>query len=160
MSTRLEKAVPLIALGAVLIVLAIVFLPGLIRQFTFKRDLNRFIELVKAGEAVKAADFVAPEDHAKALDLIDSYIPPDYYQDLAALNVRGYEYIDGVYVCVLVFRFSGERYRGIGQARLRWRRTPDGWRFRLSDAEVAEGYPEGDFIPVQGYFSGSAFFGY
>jgi len=160
MSARLEKAAPLIALGAVLIVLAIIFLPGFIRQLTFKRDLNEFIRLVKAGEPERAADFVAPEDHARALDLIASYVPPDYHEDLAALNVRGYEYIDGVYVCVLVFRFAGERYRGLGQARLRWRRTPDGWRFRLSDAEVAEGYPEGDFIPVQNYLSGQGFFGY
>jgi len=95
MSARLEKAAPLIALGAVLIVLAIIFLPGFIRQLTFKRDLNEFIRLVKAGEPERAADFVAPEDHARALDLIASYVPPDYHEDLAALNMRGYEYIDG-----------------------------------------------------------------
>ena len=155
---NMSRLVPAAVLVAIALLLLALYLPGLLRYRSFRADLSHFIKLVKAGDAIAAASYVDDVDYDSLVQLIDTYVPPDYAQDLKALNVSGVEKAGKEYVSEMVVRFQGKSYNGVGQARIRWHQTKKGWRFALREAEVAEGYPEGDFVSLDNYLGSSDLF--
>ncbi len=155
---KASRIVPAAALAAVALLLLGMYLPGYLRYRSLRADLGRFIELIKKGDPIAAAAYVDDVDYDALVGLIDAYVPRDYFQDLAALNVSSVERQGKEYAVKLVVRFTGKSYSGVGQAKLRWHHTPKGWRFALRTAEVAEGYPEGDFTSLQSFLGGSDLF--
>jgi hypothetical protein len=155
---RIQKMMPVLALAAIALLLLSLYLPGFLRYRSFRADLGRFINLIKKGDPVAAAAYVDDVDYDSLVQIIDAYVPQDYFKDLAALNVSSVEWNGKEYAAKLVVRFTGNSYNGVGQLRLRWHRTPKGWRFALKTAEVAEGYPEGDFTSVQSFLNNSDLF--
>ncbi len=153
-----SRVVPLVVIALVLVVLAVVFLPGFMRYRSFRDSLDDFLSLVKDGDPIAAANYVMDADYEKLVEIIDSSVPPDYHRDLAALNVSSVEWNDERYAVRIVARFQGSRYSGVGQARMRWQRTPQGWRFALRDVQIAEGYPEGSFVSLESYLQNSDLF--
>ena len=150
----IQRAVPLAMLALVVVVLAVAFLPGCVRAWSFRKDLHRFVQLVKEGDPVAAAGYVADVDYERLVELIDESVPADYHQDLVSLNISSVEWDGASYRVRLVARFQGRHYSGIGQAKMRWLRTPRGWRVNLGEVQVAEGYPEGNFVDLE-YYLGS-----
>ena len=57
-------------------------------------------------------------------------------------------------------KVAGQRYSGIGQVRMAWHKTELGWRFNLRSTEVAEGYPQGQFVSLEHYLGSSELFGH
>ncbi len=156
---RASRLIPLSVLAFVAALLLVLYLPGLLRYWSFKGSLNDLVQLVKEGDPVAAAKYVADEDYEDLLELIDTYVPADYSRDLVALNVTSVRWDGKRYIVRLVARFQGQRYNGIGQARMAWHRTDGGWRFNLRGTEVAEGYPEGRFVSLEHYLGSSELFG-
>jgi hypothetical protein len=154
----MQKMIPLLVLTAVVVLLLALYLPGYLHYRSFRDDLSHFITLVKKGDAIAAAGYVDDVDYENLVQLIDAYVPQNYSQDLKALNVSSITKDGKEYVSTLVVRFQGNSYNGVGQARIRWHRTPRGWRFALREAEVAEGYPEGNFVSLQSYLGSSDLF--
>jgi hypothetical protein len=155
---RIQKMIPALVLAAIAVLMLALYLPGYLRYHSFTSDLGKFISTVKKGDAIAAAGFVDDVDYDSLVQLIDMYVPQDYAQDLKALNVSSVAKEGKEYVSLLVVRFQGKSYNGVGQARIRWHRTKKGWRFALREAEVAEGYPEGNFVSLDSYLGGSDLF--
>jgi|GEM_PF-1829344 len=156
---KASRLIPLSVLAFVAALLLVLYLPGLLRYRSFRGSLNDLVRLVKEGDPVAAAKYVADEDYEDLLELIDNYVPADYRRDLVALNVTSVTWDGKRYSVRLVARFQGQRYSGIGQARMMWHRTEGGWRFSLRSTEVAEGYPQGSFVSLEHYLGSSELFG-
>jgi len=156
---RASRLIPLSALAFVAALLLVLYLPGLLRYWSFRGSLNDLVRLVKEGDPVAAAKYVVDEDYEDLLELINTYVPADYHRDLVALNVSSATWDGKRYNVRLVARFQGQRYNGVGQARMAWHRTERGWRFNLRSTEVAEGYPEGQFVSLAHYLGSSELFG-
>ncbi len=155
---RIQKMIPVLVLAAVGVLLLALYLPGYLHYRSFKSDLSHFVAMVKKGDVIAAAGYVDDVDYQNLVQLIDTYVPQDYAKGLKALNVSSITKDGKEYVSTLVVRFQGNSYSGVGQARIRWHRTPKGWRFALREAEVAEGYPEGNFVSLESYLGGSDLF--
>lgn len=155
---KVTRYIPALALAAVALLLLGLYLPGFLRYRSFSGDLHRFIALIKKGDPVAAAAYVDDVDYDSLVQIIDAYVPPDYFEDLAALNVSSVERKGQEYAVRLVVRFIGNSYNGVGQVKMRWHHTPKGWRFALKTTEIAEGLPEGDFISLQSFLNGSDLF--
>lgn len=153
-----SRYIPPLVLVAVGLLLLGLYLPGFLRYRSFRADLNRFVNLIKQGDPIAAAEYVDDVDYSALVSLINAYVPPDYFNDLAALNVTSVEWTGGEYAVRLVVRFTGKAYSGVGQAKMRWHDTPKGWRFSLKSTEVAEGYPEGRFVSLNSFLGGTDLF--
>lgn len=155
---RVSRYIPALALAGVALLLLGLYLPGFLRYRSFNADLHRFIDLIKKGDPVAAAAYVDDVDYDSLVQIIDAYVPPDYFKDLAALKVSSVERKGQEYAVRLVVRFTGNSYNGVGQVKMRWHQMPKGWRFALKTTEIAEGYPEGDFTSLQGFLNNSDLF--
>lgn len=155
-----SRLIPIAVLAFVAALLLVLYLPGILRYWSFKGSLNDLVRLVKKGDPIAAAKYVVDEDYEDLLELIDTYVPRDYHRDLVALNVTSATWDGECYNVRLVARFQGQRYNGIGQARMKWRRTENGWRFDLRGTEVAEGYPQGQFVSLEHYLGSAELFGH
>ena len=155
---RASRLIPLGVLAFVAALLLVLYLPGALRYWSFKGSLNDLVRLVKEGDPVAAAKYVVDEDYENLLELIDTYVPRDYHRDLVALNVTSTTWDGERFNVRMVARFQGQRYSGIGQVRMAWHKTELGWRFNLRSTEVAEGYPEGQFVSLEHYLGSSELF--
>jgi len=155
---KATRYIPAASLAAVVLLLLGIYLPGFLRYRSFSADLHRFIGHIKQGDPVAAAAYVDDVDYDSLIQIIDAYVPPDYFKDLAALNVSSVERKGKEYAVRLVVRFTGNSYNGVGQVKMSWHHTPKGWRFALKTTEIAEGFPEGDFTSLQSFLNNSDLF--
>jgi hypothetical protein len=155
---KASKFIPLAVLALIVAILLVLYLPPTLRYFSFRGALNDMVRLVKEGDPVAAAKYAEDVDYEDLIELIETRVPPDYHEDLVALNVSSVTWDGECYNVRLVARFQGQRYSGIGQAKMKWRRTEQGWRFSLRDTLVAEGYPEGRFVSLEYYLGSSELF--
>ncbi len=155
---KASRLIPLVVLVFVAGLLLVLYLPRTVRYFSFRGALNDMVRLVKEGDPVAAAKYVEDVDYEDLIELIETRVPPDYHQDMVALNVTSATWDGECYNVRLVARFQGQRYNGIGQAKMKWHRTDQGWRFNLRDTMVAEGYPQGSFVSLEHYLGSSELF--
>lgn len=127
-----------------------VYLPPWLELISFKSSLNRFIKLIKTGKIYQAADFVDKDEYDEAISIIERYVQRGYEREIAALNVSSISGSDKAYVSVLVLRLEGENYHWAGRVRLYFKKTREGWRFRISEIEVGQLLTE-DWVNVRAY---------
>jgi len=155
---NIRRYIPGIVLVIVASFLLAMYLPGYLRLVSFKRDLYKFLALLRKGDPFTAAEFVIEDERSDALRLATEEIPEGYEKDIAALNVRSITRVGNGYEVEIVGRFEGENYRGAGRARVAWQKTKNGWKFRLSRVLVADLFAENwttlyqylGFIPEEG----------
>jgi len=135
---NVRKYVPLIILVLVAAFVATVYLPGFLRLLSFKHALGDFLNLIKTGDIVRAADYVVDEEQERVLGLIREYAPEGYEDGIEALRVHRIERHGDEYLIILIVRAQGPHYRIASKARILWRRVRGKWRFPFSGIEVAE----------------------
>ena len=137
-----RRYIPGLVLVIVVVFLLAMYLPGYLRLISFKRDLYKFLALLRKGDPYSAAEFVIEKERGDAFRIIREEIPEGYEKDISALSVRSITHVEGGYEVEIVGRFEGENYRGAGRARVAWHKTKNGWKFRLSQVLVAELFGE------------------
>jgi hypothetical protein len=85
----MQRFIPLVSILILLLVLGVMFGPGLYRTYTFQRDVEAMLAAARSGNTQGIAAAALPAQQADAAAILGQYLPADYAQKVTKLALTG-----------------------------------------------------------------------
>jgi hypothetical protein len=137
----LSRFVPLFVILALILALAIVYGPGVIRAWKFRSTVNALLDEVVAGQIKNAPSYIVPDQRQLIALFVQNPFVTSNTQNIGKLKLTSY-YREGDHVWAVVT--VKQKDGGLGQGKLRWVWDGKQWQLDALNSYVNYGIGFGE----------------